>query len=244
MAELSALVGLLTGLISVFTFVTGINTLELWRHLKASDQPTDQRQRKTLGRRLVWLLPLLAVSILVTLAMGLSGSDSGGIVSLLLLLCLVAVLAYRLLGLHQHLALHTYGLLCAMALAGLGWGFGSVSRGEELFGLMAGSAIGAGCWLITAQSQPSRWTQPPQPQTTTPADHQPMVPTEAADLERVVLGIASRQQGQIRVTDLTLQANIPLDHATRILQDLHQRGYCETNAAASGATIYRFPDLS
>lgn len=151
MDEISGIVGIVSGLIAIFTFATGINSLSELRTSGKSKEARAVASAKPTLLRLVLLGLVFAVSITVTASMGLSGSDTGGIACLLLIISATAVLAFQL-WLSKVIPLMVYGTAAAIGIAVLGLTFGSVARGEEAFGLAAGVIIGLGTFAITAMS--------------------------------------------------------------------------------------------
>ena len=241
MGELGSIVGIISGLIAIFSFATGINSLTAIRRLRRAPDGSAPAESRPVIRRFLVALPLFVVSIAVTAAMGLSGSDTGGIMCLLLILCLLVVLSFHWLGIGRVLALRVYGPISTTAIAGMGLLFGSISRGEEGFGLAAGIAIGAGAWLITALTR--RPNETPAGRTSARHTDEGTHSGANADCERIILEIASEQNGRLRVTDVALKSKLSLDEASEALKGLVRRKYCCEEKVESGAVTYRFPDL-
>lgn len=242
MNDLGSVVGIISGLIAIFTFATGINSIAELRILDRTHKGASTSDAKFVRRKLMVVGPLFGVSIAVTAAMGLSGSDTGGILSLLLIICLLAVLAFDWLGISRIVPITAYGVISALIIAGLGFLFGIISTGEEGFGLIAGMAIGAGSWVITALTRRQHIAPKPYlPKKPSVGEH--LYSTAQVNDERKILEIASQQNGQVRVTDISLKSNLSLDAASQTLDSLVQRGYCRKETLESGISVYIFPEL-
>jgi hypothetical protein len=244
MEILNQIVGIVAGLVAIFAFITGIDSIA---HLRGARRvarlapSTGSAALKPALLRLLLLVPVFGVSIAVTATAGLSGSDTGGIVCLLLIAAALAVFGFHWFGLGKLVPLIVYGPVVAVILAGLGLTFGTIGRGEEGFGVSVGIAIGAGSWLITALTSRSRQllSSSSSPQGPGAA---PEYAADASD-EKTVLQIAAKQDGLLRVTDVALNSEIGLDKATNILESLCKRSYCRKTIQESGAIEYEFPDL-
>ncbi|MEZ6133403.1 MAG: hypothetical protein R3C53_00700 [Pirellulaceae bacterium] len=242
---LSQIVGILAGLVAIFTFTTGINSVSQLRKVDYKTQstlPSLSSPRKPILRRLFLIVPVFVASIAVTAGVGLAGSDRGGIVCLLLIAAALGVFGYNWLGFSRLASLKVYGPLMAMAFTGLGLVLGTISRGEELFGLATGIAIGAGAWFIAALTGPPHLISYASLRSRLPARHPRDNDIESSD-EKLVLALAAELNGRLRVTDVALRTEIGLDKAAAILENFAQRNFCRRSSRASGAIDYEFPDL-
>jgi hypothetical protein len=242
MDSLGSVIGIVSGLIGIFSFVTGIQSVAQLRTARQRGSDSHPGLPRSAARRLLVVGPLFGVSIVVTAAVGLLGSDTGGILCLLLTACLVAVVGFHWLAIDRLLPLNVYGIVATCGIAGLGLLAGTIGRGEEGFGLAAGIAIGVGSWVITALTRrPGRPSEPAPPSgpRAEQADHSVV----DSDCERTILQIAKQQNGQVRVTDVALGSDFSLDQARHALDDLASRQHCLKETLPSGAAVYRFPDL-
>ncbi len=240
---MESIVGTITGLISIFTFITGFNSLAELRKQQTSATHRHGRSSRVLVRRLMVVVPVFAISIFITASMGLAGSDTGGIVSLLLLSSLLVSLGFQWLGLRGDPSARVFGMVACIGITLLGFLFGAISRGEEGFGLAAGMAIGSGTWLILAFTQRQQSTPEGSQQVSREGESQ-HEQTGYTYMEREILKVASQQQGVVRVTDITLKTGISLADAKKTLDTLMEQGFCDKESLASGATTYRFPDIT
>jgi hypothetical protein len=237
-----SIVGTITGLISIFTFITGFNSLAELRKQQRFATHQHRRSSRVLVRRLMVVVPVFAVSIFITASMGLAGSDTGGIVSLLLLSSLLVSLGSKWLGLSGDSSVRVFGVAACIGITLLGFLFGTISRGEEVFGLVAGIAIGAGTWLILAFTHRQQRISEGSQQTSREKENQHQQ-TGNTDMKKEILKVVSQQQGVVRVTDITLKTRISLADAKKTLDALTEQGFCDKERLASGATTYHFPDL-
>jgi hypothetical protein len=152
--DTSSLVGTLSGLLAIFTFLTGVTSVKDLRRparLPASRsrlpgsrsrQPDEGAQR---SRSLVVLAisaPVFVIALVITLTKGLAGSDTGGAQFLLLVAGAVLLLLYAT-TLRASMAWPRFFGLCVVGLGVIGFLMGSVSRGEEAATALAGIFIGA-----------------------------------------------------------------------------------------------------
>lgn len=255
MGDIGAIVGIITGLISIFTFVTGASSLQL---LKAESRaaeggkqarPPPRPRLYVRSRLLVWLMfAIFVASLAVTLSMGLSGGDVEGAVFVLLLIGGVGAAAY-VLRFRQTISPLVFGVVSTLVLGGIGFALGSMSRGEELVDAIAGLVIGL-CitviaWLFRSGDIPVGEVAPAMMGAARddPAQLQPQTATVDSDHEKTVLRLAAEHAGEVTITNVTLQTDLSLDDARTLLESLHERGFCERMQTETGATIYRFPDL-
>jgi len=235
-----ALVGLISGLISIFTFLTGVTSLADQRSAPVSGPGRPARRvHVPRGPFTLLLWAAFAASLAVTMAAGLSGDDSMGIVFLLLVLgaLCAAVLTYTRLG-DREWALSSLIIVAGMAAAG--FAMGVISRGEEAFGLLAGLAIGVGALGINYALRPIAAQGRAAPlgnSGNTPAGP----PPPGAD-ETAMLKAARDRGGEITALDAALDAEISPDAAAAALASLAKRGFCVAEAKGA-ATIYRFADF-
>lgn len=253
MESINAVIGLVSGLIAIYSFVTGVTALPELR--RSSAQQVQNRAaaprwtRRRLRIRLLVIGPVFAVSLVATLLMGLSGDDAGGIMFLLLALAGLIVLGYR--GLFSQLV--STSVVAAGSVVGLpllGFVFGTIARGEAGAGFVMGALAGLGVAVIIWLTQPgaervaaARLPQQPMPEAHAVAPRATVAQSDGVPDERAVLELAQRQAGEVRVTDLALQTVLSLDQARDVLESLTQRGFCHKVATDRGGVVYRFPDL-
>jgi hypothetical protein len=152
--DASSLVGTLSGLLAIFTFLTGVTSVKDLRRparLPASRsrvpgsrsrQPDEGAQR---SRSLVVLAisaPVFVIALVITLTRGLGGSDTGG-AQFLLLVAGAALLLLYATTLQASMAWPRFFVICVVGLGVIGFLMGSVSRGEEAATALAGIFIGA-----------------------------------------------------------------------------------------------------
>lgn len=265
MGDIGAIIGIVTGLISIFTFLTGASSLQL---LRAESRVTDGTKQAppprprvyVRSRELVWLMfAVFVASLGATLKLGLSGGDVEGAVFVLLLLGGVGVIAYVLRFRHSVSPI-LFGLVGTLGLGGVGFALGTVSRGEETVDAVAGLVIGICITLIAWVFRPGEVAGDERRGETVPADA--AVPAEIpaaagadsaappepaatdSDQETTVLRFAAEQAGEVTIASVALHTRLSLDDARALLESLHERGFCERTRAESGATVYRFPDLA
>jgi hypothetical protein len=157
--DTSSLVGTLSGLLAIFTFLTGVTSAQDLRRparLPASRsrvpgsrsrQPDEGAQR---SRSLVVLAisaPVFVIALVITLTRGLGGSDTGG-AQFLLLAAGAALLLLYATTLQASMAWPRLFVICVVGLGVIGFLTGSVSRGEEAATALAGIFIGAGVGLL------------------------------------------------------------------------------------------------
>lgn len=257
MGDIGAIVGIITGLISIFTFLTGASSLQL---LKAETRAVTDGQRVppprprvyVRSRAMVWLMfAAFIASLAVTLAMGLSGGDVEGAVFVLLLIGGAGVIGYVLRFRHRVAPL-SFGVASTVVLAAAGFGMGSVSRGEEAVDAVAGLVIGV-CitviaWLFRAGDGEGDGTA--ESVTPVAAHSAPDAATQTkpaavdTDMETAILRLAADHAGEVTISTVALQTQLSLDDARTLLESRHERGFCERNRTDQGAIIYRFPDLA
>lgn len=243
LAELGSFVGIISGLIAIFSFITGVNSLAAIRRVRRSAQGASPGATRPAMRKLLLALSVFVVSIAITAAMGLAGSDTGGIMCLLLILCLLTVVSLHWLPACRRISLSTWGPITGIGFAAIGLLLGSISSGEEVFGLSAGILTGVGAWVVAGLTRRSDKRAAGSTLAPRAADD-PTRSGSTAGWERVILEIAAAQGGRVRVTDIALKSELSLDQASEVLGDLVRRNYCRQESADSGAVTYRFPDLA
>jgi TM2 domain-containing membrane protein YozV/predicted transcriptional regulator len=62
-------------------------------------------------------------------------------------------------------------------------------------------------------------------------------------VERIILKLAKENKGILTVSEVALQANIPVDQAKKDLDALVQKGMAELRIRQSGAIVYTLPDF-
>lgn len=243
MNDLGALVGLVSGLISIFTFFTGVNSLRVIRAEAntAGAEPQWSGPRVYVRSRLLvgLVFAVFLGSLGVTLTMGLAGGDVAGALFVLLLFAGVSVTVFVLRFAYTVSPL-SFGITSTAFLTAAGFAIGTISRGEEAVNSVAGLFIGLGvtviAWLFRPADEAAR---APAPVPSMPSDRK----GANADAERTVLEIAAKHAGEVTVASIALESELTLDDARTCLEGLHDRGFCERSRTEHGATLYRFPDL-
>lgn len=257
MGDIGAIIGIITGLISIFTFLTGASSLQLLKaEARAADgikqTPPPRPRVYVRSRMLVWVMFAVFVATLAaTLHQGLSGGDVAGAVFVLLLIGGVGVIAYVLRFRHM-VSPVSFGAIAILGLAGAGFALGSVSRGEEAIDAVAGAVIGIGVTLIAwmfrlgADIAPAIEAESGEtPVAVAPEGGGTGEPAAFdSDQETTVLRLAAAHGGEVTVSGVALDTRLSLDDARALLESLHDRGYCEQTRTEAGGTVYRFPDLA
>jgi hypothetical protein len=227
----SDLVGLVSGLIAIFTFLTGVTSVrELRRGGRAGGGPPVAEPRRARLRLVLGLsVPVFLVTSIYTLSQGLAGSDTGG-AQFLLLVAGALLLAFYATALRRTVPWAVFAVVCAVALPALGLVMGSISRGEEAEGIASGLLVGVGVALLGLAFRGG-----------TPGARPAAGP--APDREREVLGVVRARGGEVTVGDVALDTSLGLDEARAVLDQLAARGFCRREAAPGGAVLYRFPDF-
>lgn len=148
-----ALIGAISGIITIYSFVTGVSTLRefrkhQFRNSKSEKRPSIRPFHRSIPRKLIWItLPVFLVSLVVTLSMGLSGSDLGGITFLLILIsgCLLFLFRHFF---HVHFSYLAFIAINTFVVGGIGFVFGSIARGEDIEASIIGLGIGFGTGLL------------------------------------------------------------------------------------------------
>jgi hypothetical protein len=236
----SEVVGTVSGLLAVFTFLTGAGSIRELRLLRtAAESPATARRRSRL-RWVVWLsAPVFAVSLVVTWTQGQHGSDTGGARFLLLLAGGLLLVLYATVLRHS-VSWGAFLVLCVAGLGGLGLLFGSISGGEEAEGVTAGLVLGAIIGLLGLAFRTA------VPATRPAVRHSADTPPASADQvrqEKEILELARSRGGEVRVGEVALHTSLSLDEARALLDQLASRHFCERAQQPEGATVYRFPDF-
>ncbi|MEE9522396.1 MAG: hypothetical protein V3W05_06290 [candidate division NC10 bacterium] len=248
MEQIVSIIGMISGLIAIYSFVTGVTALPQLGKLPAQPMGEVAVATEPSRKRLLFLVPLFLVSLGITLVSGLRGSDTGGIMFILLLLTGVSLLLY-FFWLHRTISQMTFSFASVVALGSLGLLFGSISRGEEGAGLIMGILAGIGTAVITRMSGESvlsvlpRIPTPGQPLGGIFQQRDPAGSAEVIDAEKEILRVAAQLKGEVRITDIAMETALSLDKAREALDSLSQRGHCTKVTLDSGATVFRFPDL-
>ena len=257
MGDIGAIIGIITGLISIFTFLTGASSLQLLKaEARAADgniqTPPPRPRVYVRSKLLVWVMfAVFVASLAITLHQGLSGGDVEGAVFVLLLMGGVGVIAYVLRFRHR-VSPVSFGVIAILGLAGAGFALGSVSRGEEAIDAIAGLVIGIGVTLIAwmfrsgAENAPAIVAASAEtPIAEVPDSGGAGEPAAIdSDQETTVLRLAAAHGGEVTVSGVALDTRLSLDDARALLESLHERGYCERTRTEAGGTVYRFPDLA
>jgi hypothetical protein len=251
MDDIGAIVGVITGLISIFTFLTGVSSLQVLRSESRSVQgeklnPSPRPRVFVRSRVLVWLtFAVFVASLAVTLAMGLSGGDVEGAIFVLLLMGGIGVTVYVLRFRHMISPL-SFGAVSTLVLGGAGFAFGSISRGEEAVDAVAGLVIGM-CITVIAwlfRTDDTSVGEVASAAADTARDSAaPRAPAADNDHERALLRNAAEKAGEVTTASVALETELSLEEARTLLESLHERGFCERTRTEQGATVYRFPDL-
>lgn len=245
--NISSLIGMISGLIAIYSFVTGTTSLK-------SVTKTPDKTRGNEPKRIdspkpfpYWIF-LFIPSLIITLVMGLAGDDASGIMFFLLLISSISIILYSK-NLPQYLSRSSFILVNVILLAILGYFFGAISRGEEEIGLIMGIISGIGVGIIILSS--GNFTQIIHKKSTYSMGHisdeghniPSITNVDSIQEEKQILIVAERLHGEIKITDVALQTSLPLDKAKDILESLQNRGYCEKQTSEAGATIYIFKDF-
>lgn len=244
MDDIGSLVGVISGVISIFTFLTGVNSVRFMRAEARADSGQGPRWAgpRVFVRSRVWIVVVFLIflaSMAVTLAEGLAGSDTSGARFLLLLLAGSGLIIF-VLRLSRSYSVLSYGLFSIVALTAAGYVIGSVSVGEEAedaaFGLFIGICVAGMAWLFRPADQAPPYSAPV-------AERRQGEGVVSGDVERKILQFAAQEAGEVTVTNVALGTDLSLEDARTCLESLHQRDFCERKRTEQGATIYRFPDL-
>ncbi|MGQ0775325.1 MAG: hypothetical protein ACT4NY_13025 [Pseudonocardiales bacterium] len=236
------IVGVVSGLISIFVFLTGVTSARELRKPSITGEGSVSPQRRSGLRLILWLsVPVFIMSLVITLSSGLQGSDTGGTQFLLLIGGAILLRLYATV-LRQSLSVALFLVTCVVVLGGLGLLFGTISAGEESEGAIAGLIIGVGTGLFglffrtERHGIQSRNNRPRLWRASRPDD------TRALQ-EKEVLKLARQQSGEICVADVALHTLLSLDDARIVLDQLADRRFCEKRQLSGGAVMYRFPDF-
>lgn len=228
-------IGLLSGLLAVFTFLTGTTSArELLRRAggRAPGRPTsDRRPQLVLGVS----APVFVLSMVVTLALGLNGSDVAGTQFVLLVIGAVLLFGYALRW-SRSMPWTAFLVTCVVALGSLGLMMGTLSMGEEAEGVSAGLTIGMGVGLLALAFRPRTGKTVAAGATPDAFRADGTVP------EREILALVQERGGEVTVFDVGLHTSLSLHEAREILDRLTAGGFCQHRVTPDGATIYRFPD--
>lgn len=244
---ISDLIGLLSGLLAVFTFLTGTTSArELVR--RATGRPAD----RSTSRRRAWLVlavsaPVFVLSMVVTLSAGMNGSDTGGTQFLLLLIGAVLLLIYAIRW-SASMGWTAFLVTCLAVLGGLGYLMGSVSVGEEAEGVSAGLTIGLGVGLLALafRRRPAHAALTPDPGAAPDAEAARADRNSREgerEREREILALVQERGGEVTAFDVGLHTSLSLHEARELLDQLTAGGFCHRRDAPDGAMIYRFPDV-
>lgn|SRR5215213_5246406 len=161
--QIASIIGMISGLIAIYSFVTGVKTLPELRAQSrqqrdggSTSAPSQARQTHSKSpfapsqprRRFLISILVSVVSLIVAAIFGLMGSDSAGIMFFLLLLAAVDSLVY-VFTLQRFVPHVAFALLNIGGLAILGYALGSFSIGEEAAGTLWGMIAGTGVWIVT-----------------------------------------------------------------------------------------------
>jgi hypothetical protein len=230
--DLSDIIGLVSGLIGIFTFLTGFTSARGLAGRPAPGVPAPSGPRRSRLRLVLGLsIPVFAVSMAVTLGQGLAGSDTGG-AQFLLLVAGAVLLALYALRLHRTVSWPAFLGRAVLALGGLGFLMGSVSRGEEAEGILAGVVVGTGVGLLGLAFRSG-----------TPGTGAPPREADVVVLEREVLRAASERGGRLSVGEVALRTTLSVDDARSVLEGLATRGFCQRRPGPDGAVTYWFADF-
>lgn len=236
------IVGVVSGLIAIFTFLTGATSARELRRPSSTGQGPLSPQRRSRLRLILWLsVPIFIISLVTTLSQGLQGSDTGGTQFLLLIGGAILLWLYATV-LRQSISSALFLVTCVVVLGGLGLLFGAISVGEKAEGVTAGLIIGTGTGLLGLVFR----TETPGIQSSNNRPSLRRAPRpdgDRATQEKEVLQLARRQNGEICIADVALLTSLSLDDARIVLDQLAERRFCEKKHLAAGAVVYRFPDF-
>lgn len=236
------IVGVVSGLIAIFTFLTGVTSARELRTSGSTGQGPRSPQRRSRLRLILWLsVPVFIISLVITLSQGLQGSDTGGTQFLLLLGGAILLRLYATV-LRQSMSSALFLVTCVVVLGGLGLLFGTISAGEETEGVTAGLIIGVGTGLLGLMFRTemsgiqSNNNRPSLRRTLRPGG-------DGVSQEREILQLAQRQSGEVCIADVALHTSLSLDDARIVLDQLADRRFCEKKHLSGRAVVYRFPDF-
>jgi hypothetical protein len=205
----------------------------------AGDSPASVQRRSRL-RWVLWLsVPVFAGSLVVTWIQGLRGSDTSGAQFLLLLAGGFLLVLYAT-ALRHSMSWTAFLVTCLAGLAGLGWLFGSISRGEEAAGIAAGLVVGT---IVALLGLVFRGPVPAAEPGRRYRAHDPYASADQASQEKEILELVRSRGGEIRVGEVALHASLSLDEARALLDYLADRRFCQRIQRPDGATVYSFPDF-
>lgn len=234
----SDVIGLLSGLLAMFTFLTG-TTSARDLILRAGGQPAVEPT----SRRRLWLVfgvsaPVFVLSMVVTLNAGLDGSDTGGAQFVLLLIGALLLVAYALRW-SRSMRWTAFLVTCFVVLGSLGLLMGAISRGEEAESHGAGLVVGLGVGLLALAFRPRTGNATVAAGAASAPD--PSRPGQTAR-EWEILALVQERGGEVTAFDVGLHTSLSLHEAREILDRLAAGGFCQRRVTPDGATIYRFPD--
>lgn len=250
MASFSHIIGIISGLIAIYSLlIIGFNMPELQPFLREREIPVPKEAEPRESSTAFWLFgSLFLLSLAITFISGWSGSDTSGIMFVLLLLAGISS-ALSFTALPASIPRVAFSLLNMMGLSSIGLFLGSITRGEEGEGLLMGAIAGCSVALITWLQQypafsPTRlWDTINQNKAPSQLSANQQALSTELQLERLILEIGRRYEGDVRVTDIALETRFSLDKARQQLESLSERGFCHKMEQRSGGIIYRFPDL-
>lgn len=241
------IVGLLSGLLAIFSFSTGVTSVGQLRRASARESDSEARtpagvssaaspERLVRARIMLWVsVPVFVISLVVTLMAGLGGSDTGGAQFVLLVEGAALLLVYAQ-GMRRRMPWSRFLALCMVVIGASGLLMGVVSRGEEVAGLLAGLVIGA-CVGFLGLAFPGT-TETSSTRGSAAGNRSPRT-----ELEREVLRVARREGGEVSPAQVAVDSSMSIDDASLILDQLAERGFCRRDVRPSGATVYQFPDF-
>ena len=216
MEQIVSIIGMISGLIAIYSFVTGVTALPQLGKLPAQPMGEVAVATEPSRKRLLFLVPLFLVSLGITLVSGLRGSDTGGIMFILGSLGLLFGSISR--------GEEGAGLIMGI-LAGIGTAVITRMSGESVLSVLP------------------RIPTPGQPLGGIFQQRDPAGSAEVIDAEKEILRVAAQLKGEVRITDIAMETALSLDKAREALDSLSQRGHCTKVTLDSGATVFRFPDL-
>lgn len=225
--------GQLSGLIAIFSFLTGVTSIRELQKLSSHPTPGGVGQRARSTRLLFASVPIFILSLVFTFSSAMDGSDTGGSQFILLVVAAILLSLYAARW-RKRWAWERFLGVCVFVLGGLGYAMGSVSRGEEWEGVQAGVFIGV-LVAVLGFAFETRMLGLRAPVDATGHGKNTH--------EKEILHLAHAQKGTVTASEVALHTSLTLATAKATLEQLAQQNLCQKKSHANGAVSYHFPDL-
>lgn len=225
--------GQVSGLIAIFTFLTGVTSIRELQKVSSHPTPRGVRQRARSTRLLLASIPIFILSLIFTFSNAMNGSDTGGSQFILLVVAAILLSLYAARW-RKRWAWERFLGVCVLTLGILGYVMGSISRGEEMEGVQAGIFIGVLVAVLGFAFETRMLGMRPPAETVRPK-------TNIGEKE--ILRLADAQKGTVTASEVALHTSFTLADAKTTLEQLAAQELCQKKINAKGATIYHFPDL-